>query len=591
RDGSKLVYHRLPWQEPFAPYLLEVLYEDDDMNYNLSPRMFFQVALNKPSGLQVLPKGLFQQRTVLAQLQLKGWKMTSSCCSKRKEVQSHPVPVHRLGRGTSGLFLYLQFNPTQKFCTVQDVICIEQCLFIGSLHLIYAPSIIRKASNEQNDPLYGIGGHPKFVEPQSTDMDSSFAYDGRRKRRSGTRAMEGSPATRLPEANSLPDGFVESSGADTACPPSPAPVADDPPHAALDSDRPAATNPGGGSRGETLGDPSLPAPTVVDASSVAIAGAAEALETLSLDAAAEPARALGEHGPAGAAIDAEESLKQSFAVEQARPPSAQKQKESGELKRKVVKRSKLEKDRELFELAQQYHKVVAERDAAIAIKEKLESLCREFQRQNKMLKEECRRVSTDGQNMRMELLRSKLKDLADQYNVTQQKYAHQLKEKMLELELANLKLQQHQEKAAQEHTQMQLYAEQVSQLMTTEKNLRLQLASDGERFQQFQDALSKSNEVFETYKQEMEKMISVIKNLKKENEFLKGKCENSDIALVKLIEERELTKKQIEKLKNQKEKLESLCRSLQAERKQGPSTSIPEAPSSQEDVAVTSQDS
>jgi cupin superfamily acireductone dioxygenase involved in methionine salvage len=57
---------------------------------------------------------------------------------------------------------------------------------------------------------------------------------------------------------------------------------------------------------------------------------------------------------------------------------------------------------------------------------------------------------------------------------------------MLQLELADLKLQQHQEKAAQEHSQIQLYAEQVSQLMTTEKNLRLQLASDGERFQQFQ---------------------------------------------------------------------------------------------------------
>ncbi|PWZ55926.1 RNA pseudouridine synthase 5 [Zea mays] len=93
-DGSKLVYHRFPWQEPFAPYLLEVLYEDDDM-----------VALNKPSGLQVLPKGLFQQRTVLAQLQLKDWKMASSCRFKRKDVQSHPVPVHRLGRGTSGLLL------------------------------------------------------------------------------------------------------------------------------------------------------------------------------------------------------------------------------------------------------------------------------------------------------------------------------------------------------------------------------------------------------------------------------------------------------------------------------------------------------
>lgn len=35
----------------------------------------------------------------------------------------------------------------------------------------------------------------------------------------------------------------------------------------------------------------------------------------------------------------------------------------------------------------------------------------------------------------------------------------------------------------------------------------------------------------------LHQMISVIKNLKKENEFLKGKCENSDIAIVKLIEE------------------------------------------------------
>lgn len=31
RVGSKLVYHRLPWSEPETPFLLEVLYEDDDM--------------------------------------------------------------------------------------------------------------------------------------------------------------------------------------------------------------------------------------------------------------------------------------------------------------------------------------------------------------------------------------------------------------------------------------------------------------------------------------------------------------------------------------------------------------------------------
>ncbi|KAJ0102682.1 hypothetical protein Patl1_06143 [Pistacia atlantica] len=88
--GSELVYHRLPWKEPDAPYLLEVSYEDNDM-----------IALNKPSGLQVLPGGLFQQRTVLKQLQWQASKQKSSLSNQ----ESHPVPVHRLGRGTSGILL------------------------------------------------------------------------------------------------------------------------------------------------------------------------------------------------------------------------------------------------------------------------------------------------------------------------------------------------------------------------------------------------------------------------------------------------------------------------------------------------------
>lgn len=56
----------------------------------------------------------------------------------------------------------------------------------------------------------------------------------------------------------------------------------------------------------------------------------------------------------------------------------------------------------------------------------------------------------------------------------------------MELELADLKIQQHQERSAQEQTQMQLYAEQISQLMATEKSLRLQLAADEEKFRSFQ---------------------------------------------------------------------------------------------------------
>nr|XP_009589059.2 RNA pseudouridine synthase 5 isoform X4 [Nicotiana tomentosiformis] len=91
RAGTELVYHRLPWREPDAPYLLQVLFEDD-----------YLIALNKPSGLQVLPGGLFQQRTVLTQLQWHVSKLTTSSSGCRK---THPVPVHRLGRGTSGILL------------------------------------------------------------------------------------------------------------------------------------------------------------------------------------------------------------------------------------------------------------------------------------------------------------------------------------------------------------------------------------------------------------------------------------------------------------------------------------------------------
>ncbi|KAL1199858.1 RNA pseudouridine synthase 5 [Cardamine amara subsp. amara] len=91
RIGSKLVYHRLPWKEPDTPYSLEILYEDDDL-----------IALNKPSGLQVLPGGFFQQRTLLTQLQ---WCFGQNNSSIGSRESPHPVPVHRLGRGTSGILL------------------------------------------------------------------------------------------------------------------------------------------------------------------------------------------------------------------------------------------------------------------------------------------------------------------------------------------------------------------------------------------------------------------------------------------------------------------------------------------------------
>ena len=81
KAGQQLAYHRPPWQEPEVPLSFEILHEDADI-----------IIINKPSGLPVLPGGGFLQHTLLYQLQ----KLYS---------QDTPIPIHRLGRGTSGLML------------------------------------------------------------------------------------------------------------------------------------------------------------------------------------------------------------------------------------------------------------------------------------------------------------------------------------------------------------------------------------------------------------------------------------------------------------------------------------------------------
>ncbi|KAL1218826.1 hypothetical protein V5N11_033098 [Cardamine amara subsp. amara] len=284
-----------------------------------------------------------------------------------------------------------------------------------------------------------------------------------------------------------------------------------------------------------------------------------------------------------------------------------KKQEVVETKRKGSK-NMFKSEKEFLEFMLKYQQVLSERDSAITVRDKLESLCRELQRQNKMLMEECKRVSNEGQTLRSdlstkfqeaikdvsikldeqkdesltqlkenEMLRTKLKHLADQYMLSEQQHEQRLKQKSLELQISALKIKQHEEKLIHEQAQMKVYADQVSQLLSTEKNLRLQLTSDGDKFQQFQDALVKSNEVFETFKQEIDKMSKAIKELRKENTFLKSKSEKSDITLIELVEERERLKKQLEKTKKQKDKLESLCRSLQAERKQKETNSVDSA--------------
>ena len=85
RRGDLLVYRRLPWDEPDAPRDFGVLLEDEDV-----------LALAKPSGLPVLPGGMFLENTLLHLVR----RRFGPGCS----------PLHRLGRGTSGAILFVR-NP------------------------------------------------------------------------------------------------------------------------------------------------------------------------------------------------------------------------------------------------------------------------------------------------------------------------------------------------------------------------------------------------------------------------------------------------------------------------------------------------
>ncbi|GLH72551.1 RNA pseudouridine synthase [Geothrix limicola] len=81
RAGQRLVWNRPPWIEPEVPLATAILYEDADL-----------LAVAKPSGLPTLPGGgEFQEHTLLALVR-----------------RRHPEasPMHRLGRGTSGIVLF-----------------------------------------------------------------------------------------------------------------------------------------------------------------------------------------------------------------------------------------------------------------------------------------------------------------------------------------------------------------------------------------------------------------------------------------------------------------------------------------------------
>lgn len=129
-SGDVLTWRRPPWQEPEVPCLFTLIYEDDDI-----------LAVDKPAGLPVLPGGGYVENTLLHLLRL-------------RTPGNPPVPVHRLGRGTSGLVLFARSPHARQSLAAafRDTTC-------------HATAAIRKIYRAVTGPVSGLPDECEITQP------------------------------------------------------------------------------------------------------------------------------------------------------------------------------------------------------------------------------------------------------------------------------------------------------------------------------------------------------------------------------------------------------------------------------------------
>ncbi len=143
KSGQWLVWRRPPWNEPDVPLFFEVLHEDREL-----------LAVAKPSGLPTVPAGGFLDHTLLALV--------------RKDYPE-AVPIHRLGRGTSGIVLFARTAAARSF------LCgaVRRCEMRKTYRAL-AEGIPSEGNFEIEVPI-GPVPHPKLGSVHAASPDGRFA--------------------------------------------------------------------------------------------------------------------------------------------------------------------------------------------------------------------------------------------------------------------------------------------------------------------------------------------------------------------------------------------------------------------------------
>lgn len=223
----------------------------------------------------------------------------------------------------------------------------------------------------------------------------------------------------------------------------------------------------------------------------------------------------------------------------------------------------------------------------LAVKGKLESLCRQLQTQTKALVEERRHLTDTERVRRQELadefqntigdvkktmdtqaqertrlareneeLRNRFKQFFEQYDKREKELVEQQKTREVEVQSFEAKLAEQARLYRQEATREATAQHENDELSNTEQTLRGQLQTYSNKFNHFQDALSKSDKVLGQYKRQRNKMQRRLEVLEKENTELRGKNEKRINAVSK---DRDIAVRE-------KASMQDRCKELQSER-------------------------
>ncbi|XP_018320673.1 alpha-taxilin [Agrilus planipennis] len=265
-------------------------------------------------------------------------------------------------------------------------------------------------------------------------------------------------------------------------------------------------------------------------------------------------------------------------------------------------------DKRMTVLQRERDQLQSEQGKLVLAKARMESLCRELQKQNKLIKEENlakireeeerrKEVALKFQNTLSEVsnmvqensekniklrddnkdMANKIQALCEQFNKRKEQLARVEKQLELERQLseatvakAELELKAEREMWSKEReilqSNLKKSEENCVKLQENIKSLEENLQVYSGNYKEFESTISRSNEVFDNCKSEMFKMTKQIATLEKECKMFKQRWQKNAQCVIELTATKQSQDTKIDNLERKLEQLQKLCRQLQTDR-------------------------